>query len=36
MHHGQAWDEDNPLVLEDEDEDFQNCKAEDEDEDSVL
>ncbi len=32
----QAWDKDSPLVLEDEDEDFQNCEAEDEDEDSVL
>ncbi len=30
----QAWDEDSPLVLEDED--FQNCEDEDEDEDSVL
>ncbi len=30
----QAWDEDSPLVLEDED--FKNCEAEDEDEDSVL
>ncbi len=32
----QAWDEDSPSVLEDEDEDFQSCEAEDEDEDSVL
>ncbi len=34
--HIQAWDEDSPLVLEDEDEDFQNCEAKDEDKDSVL
>ncbi len=34
MQQLQAWDEDIPLVLEDEDEDFQNC--EDEDKDSVL
>ena len=32
----QAWDEDSPIVLEDEDEDFQSYKDEDEDEDRVL
>ncbi len=32
----QAWDEDSPIVLEDEDEDFQGYDDEDEDEDSVL
>ncbi len=30
----QAWDEDSPLVLNDEDEDFQTCEAEDDD--SIL
>ena len=34
--HKQAWDEDSPLVLEDEDEDFQSYEDEDKDEDSVL
>ncbi len=32
----QAWDEDSPLVLEDEDKGFQSYEDEDKDEDSVL
>ncbi len=33
---GQAWDEDSPSVLEDEDKDLQSHEDEDKDEDNVL